>query len=254
MANYSNTYQDEENLGQVLWEFLPGVLKFLSFIGLIGILIIGGQAFLQATDTLEEYTFEPDLIRPYTPVFGNSDSELTVFVVSDFQCVACASYDSGFREVEEEYKDRIQFGHKHYPMENLHPYAEEAVWAAQAAHAQGYYLEYADLVFANQRLLSTEGVEALEIWAEQIEGLDIDQWNVDRNSLEVQRQVRFSQQDIDEIALPTEKNSFGRPGKAAGEGTGTPTTIIMRGEEVAAWWTGAADAAFIREEIEKQLN
>ncbi len=247
-----NSYKNEENFGKVLWEFLPGILKFFSFIGLIGIFITGGQAYLQVTDTLENYVFEPDLIRDYTPTFGNEDSEVTVVIASDMQCPACASYDPQFREIEEEYRDRVLFVHKHYPIESLHVYAESAAQAAQAAHRQDKYLEFSDLVYGNQELFREEGSEALEIWAEQVDGLDVDQWNLDRNSSELARQVRFSERDVDEISLPETPNSRGEA-KASGEGIGTPTTIVFKNGEVVDWWTGAVESSVLDLVIQEQL-
>jgi hypothetical protein len=240
-------------LGQVLWEFLPGILKFLAFIGIITILIVGGQAFLQATDTLEEYTFEPDLVREDTPIFGSDQSGLVLVEASDYQCSACAAYYPTITEIKDEYSDRLQFAYKYYPIEGLHPYAEEAAEAGQAAYLQGYFREFSELAYTEQDLFRTEGAEALEIWASRIEGLDIDQWNQDRNSPAVRQHVRFAERDIDEINLPSTPTSRGES-KPSGQGTGTPTTILMRGDKVVDWWGGAVDGETIRNVLDTHLN
>lgn len=247
------SYQKEENFAQVIWEFLPGILKFLSFMALVGILIVGGQTFLNVTDTVEGYVFQPNLIRESTPVYGPEDAKITVVIASDFQCPACAYYDSIFRVVEKDYVDKVKFAYKDYPIEGLHPYAWDLAKGGKAANKQGKFLEFSNLAFDNQDNLNSEGKSVIETWAKQIEGLDVDKWNIDRNTMETERQIQFSLTDLEQINLPLRPNSRGMT-KPSGQSLGTPTTIIMQGEEVLDWWTGAIDDATIRSAIDAQLN
>lgn len=134
-----------------------------------------GQQARQAEDAFKNP--QPLLIRDYNPVKGPEDAEITIVDYSEFQCPFCARSRSTMDELSKRYEGNIRIVYKHYPL----PFHDEAVpagRAAYAAHQQGKFWAYHDYLFANQKSLGDE----LYVEAAAELGLDLDQFNEDRNS------------------------------------------------------------------------
>jgi formate-nitrite transporter family protein len=52
--------------------------------------------------------------------------------------------------------DNLRLVFRHYPRSRIHPHAQQAAEAAEAAGAQGRFWEIHDLLFANQKALTTK--------------------------------------------------------------------------------------------------
>lgn len=129
----------------------------------------------QAEDAFENP--QPLLIRDYNPVRGPEDADITIVDYSEFQCPFCARSRSTLEQLEERYEGNIRIVYKHYPL----PFHDEAIPAGQAAyaaHQQGKFWEFHDYMFANQKNLG----DALYVEAAEDLGLDVEQFNQDRNS------------------------------------------------------------------------
>lgn len=81
---------------------------------------------------------------------GKSEASITIIEYSDFQCPACASYYALAKQLMEEHGSEIQFIYRNFPLTNIHPQAELAAQAAEAAGLQGKFWEMHDLLFENQ--------------------------------------------------------------------------------------------------------
>jgi len=247
-----NPYSEEESLQTTIWEFLPGILKFLSILALIGILFFGSQAYLLSVEQQSAKEIDPlvsGLIRQSTPVFGNSEAEIVVYIISDFQCYFCAVYYPAVKQAMETYQDKVKFVFKHYPLSsNLNSPNFRIAFAAQAAHKQEFYREFASLAYAQQDEFKKQGNAILETWAKSISGLNFEQWKVDQNSREVRAAVVISKADVDNLTLPATANS--KKSKLAGSPVGTPTTVIFKKQEVVDWWSGANDTALTQVLVE----
>jgi protein-disulfide isomerase len=62
--------------------------------------------------------------------------------------------------VQRHFKDRLAFVYRHFPLTNVHPHAELAAEAAEAAGAQGKFWEMHDWLFENQEDLSAQSIVA----------------------------------------------------------------------------------------------
>jgi protein-disulfide isomerase len=80
---------------------------------------------------------------------GNLEAETKLVVYSDFQCPACAAFQPAVERIMSEFGDKLTFEYKHFPLP-IHPFADEAARAAEAAGQQGKFFEYHDALFANQ--------------------------------------------------------------------------------------------------------
>jgi protein-disulfide isomerase len=124
-------------------------------------------------DTVEDDApISADLARRHAsgeaPAFGPSDARLTIVEYSDFQCPFCGRAAGVVDKLKEKYGTKIHFVFRQFPLE-MHPNAELAAEAALAAHAQGKFWPFHDLLFQHQRDLERP---SLERYAEQA-GLDM---------------------------------------------------------------------------------
>lgn len=92
---------------------------------------------------------------------------------SDFQCPACAAYTEGVDEIAK--YDDVEFTFKHFPLTQIHDRAYSASVASEAAREQDKFMEYHDVIFANQPNFSDE---ELIKYAEEIE-LDVEKFTDD---------------------------------------------------------------------------
>jgi len=114
-------------------------------IGLIMALLIGGSVWYSSGVTAsynEGVVVEPN-------IKGNAGAEVRLTKYSDFQCPACAQFSTVVNEVMTAYGNDVAFEYKHFPLIQIHPAAEPAARAAEAAGQQGKFFEFHDLLFAN---------------------------------------------------------------------------------------------------------
>lgn len=163
-----------------------------TFISLVGVIVVVTLLVFwgKSAKTIEP-AFEVGVLHPLDHVKGNASSSVIIIEYSDFQCPACRSYYPIVREITTEYADKIAFVYRHFPLINIHPNAEFAARAAEAAHKQGKFWEMHDLLFEKQnewaRVANISPV--FESYATLL-GLSIEQFKVDFVSDEVKDLVR----------------------------------------------------------------
>ncbi len=112
------------------------------------------------------------------PSRGKANAPVTVVMFSDFQCSACSAAHPVLQEVLKSYGDKIRFVVRDFPLVQIHENAYAAALAANAAHAQGKFFEYTEILYANQaKLNETSLIE----YAAQV-GLNVKQFAADLKS------------------------------------------------------------------------
>ena len=86
------------------------------------------------------------------PSRGPATAPVTIVEFTDFQCPACAAMHPILEEVLKSYGDKVKLVIRDFPLA-IHPNARKAAEAANAAHAQGKFFEYASLLFQRQNSL-----------------------------------------------------------------------------------------------------
>ena len=120
---------------------------------------------------------------------GKADATVVLVEYGDFQCPACAAYFGLVREVAEGYKDRVKIVYRQFPLKNIHPNAELAAKASEAAGKQGKFWEMHDQLFQNQSgWSSASNAKAKEVFIgyAQVIKLNIDQFKKDIDSDEIE--------------------------------------------------------------------
>src|SRR6267142_4079724 len=84
---------------------------------------------------------------------GPPDAPVTLVEYGDFECPHCGAAYLIVKKVQEVMGDQLRFVCRHFPLTQIHPHAEGAAEASEAANSQGQFWEMHDLLFANQRAL-----------------------------------------------------------------------------------------------------
>jgi len=122
----------------------------------------------------------------------NPDSPVKLIEYSDFQCPACGAYYPILNAVEQKYGDKVAFIYRNYPIYQIHPNANAAARAAEAAGIQGKFWEMYDLLFKSQSswspMTASDAANVFAGFAGDL-GINVDQFLSDFNSSEVQDRV-----------------------------------------------------------------
>jgi protein-disulfide isomerase len=89
---------------------------------------------------------------------GSPNAAVTLLEYGDYQCPFCGQAHPIVREIQEAFGDDLRFAFRHFPLTQIHPYAERAAEAAEAAGAQGRFWEMHDTLYDNQDALDDESL------------------------------------------------------------------------------------------------
>lgn len=81
---------------------------------------------------------------------GPSSAPITVVEYGDYQCPRCGEVYLEIEKLRQVLGERLRFVFRQYPYAKLHPQAEPAAEAAEAAGAQGRFWEMHDMLFRHQ--------------------------------------------------------------------------------------------------------
>jgi protein-disulfide isomerase len=95
-------------------------------------------------------------VQPDDHVQGTPEARYTLVEYGDYECPACGSLFETIRAMRAQLGDELCLVFRHYPRSGVHPHAQQAAEAAEAAGAQGLFWEMHDLLFANQNALATK--------------------------------------------------------------------------------------------------
>jgi formate-nitrite transporter family protein len=95
-------------------------------------------------------------IQPDDHVQGAPDALYTLVEYGDYECPACGRLFVTIRTLHERLGENLRLAFRHYPRSGIHPHAQQAAEAAEAAGAQGLFWQMHDLLFENQSALSTK--------------------------------------------------------------------------------------------------
>jgi protein-disulfide isomerase len=175
-------------------------------IGLITLLIVVGAAFLlsgpstpstpqgegKVSDTQLLLGPEQERMSEGTP-----SAKVTMVEFGDFQCPACGAAHPIVKQIVSEYKDRVYFIFRNFPLP-MHPNAPLAAQAAYAAGIQGKFWEMHDKLYESQdEWAEKSGGPAKETivgYAKDL-GLDLAKFNDDLNKNVGNAKIQKDQND-----------------------------------------------------------
>lgn len=167
-------------------------------IGVLMVVLIGGSVWY--SNTVSKTYNEGVQVKAH--IKGGENAAVTLVEYSDFQCPACGAFQPVLNEVLAQYGDKIRFEYKHFPLVQIHPFAEPAARAAEAAGQQGKFFEYADVLFAKQAEWSkaTNPTGFFTRYATEL-GLDMDLFAKHQKSSVLSDNVRAQMAEARELGL-----------------------------------------------------
>lgn len=108
------------------------------------------------------------------PFLGQENAPVVIVAFSDFECPYCGTVGALFDEALAKHPKEVKIVFKQFPL-TMHKMAQSAALASLAAHRQGKFWQYHDLLFENQKSLSEAKYTEL---AKKL-GLDLDRFNKD---------------------------------------------------------------------------
>lgn len=110
---------------------------------------------------MDERTGERMRIEENDHVRGNKEAEVVLIEYADFQCPYCARAHKALASLQQQHGERVTLVVRHLPLTDLHPFAQPAAEAAEAAGAQGRFWEMHDALFENQGTLDEGALPGL---------------------------------------------------------------------------------------------
>lgn len=148
-----------------------------------------------------------DLATPVDPerdhIRGPVDGKVTLLEYGDYECIYCGRAEETIRELIARFGDELTYAWRHLPLQDVHPHAQLAAEAAEAAGGQGKYWEMHDLMIEHQNAME---ISDLRRYAKQV-GLDTDRFWEDLRSRRYADRVAEDVESADE-SLVTGTPSF----------------------------------------------
>jgi protein-disulfide isomerase len=126
-------------------------------------------AVLGTSQPLVDLSVAVDVRRDH--IRGPIDAPVTVVEYADYECPMCGRAEPIVRELLRDFAD-VRYVWRHLPLADVHPHAELAAEASEAAGDQGAFWEMHDLLLEHQDALSSDHVIA---YAERL-GLDLERF------------------------------------------------------------------------------
>src|SRR5207302_2345420 len=84
---------------------------------------------------------------------GPDDAPVTLVEYGDFECPYCGQAEQVVRELLSSFGDDVRYVWRHLPLNDVHPNAQLAAEAAEAAAEQGRFWDMYDALLAHQDAL-----------------------------------------------------------------------------------------------------
>jgi Na+/H+ antiporter NhaA len=173
--------------GTRLAEAKVGVLSAGLLAAGLTALLVAGTRRMPRRKRVRALLGTPDLIvdlaEPVDPerdhIRGPVDAPVTVLEYGDFECPFCGQAEPVLRELLRDFGD-VAYVWRHLPLNDVHPNAQRAAEAAEAAAEQDAFWEMHDLLLDHQDAL---GYEDLVGYAGEL-GLDVERFEHDLRTRE----------------------------------------------------------------------
>lgn len=95
-------------------------------------------------------------VTPRDHVRGSDNAQVTLIEYGDYECPACGAAYPVVNLVLRHFGPRLRFVFRHFPLTQVHPYAEPAAETAEFAGAHRRFWEMHDSIYENQQYLSPQ--------------------------------------------------------------------------------------------------
>jgi Na+/H+ antiporter NhaA len=162
---------EEAKLGVLAAAIVSALLAWATF-RVIGRLPTEVRA-RQIAGTVEELLdLSEDIDPDRDHVRGSDAAPVTLVEYGDYECPYCGRAEPIVRELLDSFGDDVRYVWRHLPLSDVHPNAQMAAEAAEAAGAQGAFWEMNDLLLQHQDALTDDD---LTRYAQQLD-LDVERF------------------------------------------------------------------------------
>jgi protein-disulfide isomerase len=154
------------------------------------VVVVGAMVGLFMLTNQEEPAPKGDktkIIRETSHKEGTGAVQLVEF--GDYQCPACGAAHPNVKQIMKEYDGKVTFYFRNFPLNQIHPNANLAANAAEAAGAQGKFWEMHDKLYISQKewekLANNEAQTKFVEYAEQLK-LDSNKFKLAVSNKELQ--------------------------------------------------------------------
>lgn len=186
--------------------------KVLIGLGIVTLLIVvGGAFFIGGKSTPDKPTPPVDnkvLVRSDSNKAAVPNAKVTLVEFGDFQCPACGAAHPIVTQILQEYKGKVNFVFRNYPLP-MHPNAMIAAEAAEASGAQGKYFDMYNALYSNQKEWS-DSKKPLDIFLKYANtiGLDKDKFQKDVESKRFEAKIKKDVADGDAVSVQATPTFF----------------------------------------------
>lgn len=173
--------------------------------GIVALIVLSVFALVKLNSGSSVLSSTQVNLQPVTSkdiILGNKNAKVVIIEYSDFECPACAVANTLVKPVINEYKDKVLFAYRFYPLRTNHKNAVISAQAAYAAGKQDKFWEMHDMLFENQ--IDWSGKDnAREIFISYAEkfNLNIDKFKKDMDSDEAQKVISENEESGNKIGL-----------------------------------------------------
>jgi protein-disulfide isomerase len=175
-----------------------GIIVATVVILIVGVFLVSGKS---GSNDSNSNKVESKILFNEKSHQTNSSASAMLVEFSDYQCPACITVYPIVKKVIEEYKDKLNFVYRNFPL-SQHKNAVPAASAAEAAAIQGRYWEMHDKIFVGHADWEneTDPTSVFQKYAKELL-LDIDKFNSDMKSDAVKKTIENDYNDGNKTGL-----------------------------------------------------
>src|SRR4051794_24369801 len=106
---------------------------------------------------------------------GPRTATVTLVEYGDYECSYCGEAYPVLKELVKQFADQMRLVFRNFPLTQIHPHAQNAAEAAEAASAQGRFWEMHDMLYERQDALEDEDLVS---YAAEL-GLDLNRFQIE---------------------------------------------------------------------------
>jgi protein-disulfide isomerase len=142
-----------------------------------------------------------DVDPEYDHIRGPDDAPVTLVEYGDFECPYCGQAEGSIRALLASHGDDVRYVWRHLPLNDVHPTAQLAAEASEAAAAQGRFWDMYDILLSHQGELSPRD---LRRYATEL-GLDVERFTDEL------RRREYASRISEDVASADESGVSGTP-------------------------------------------
>jgi len=173
--------------------------KILTGIGILTLIVVVAAAFFFGgnSSSSKPQTLSANqarlVVRSTSHQTGPKNAKVTLVEFGDFECPACGAAYPIVTQLLQNYKGKINYVFREYPLP-IHQNADLAANAAEAAGAQGKFFEMYNLLYSNQNTWG-ESNNAMDYFVKYAQELHLDV-NKFKNDVQSKKYESVIQKDI----------------------------------------------------------